>query len=54
MMKQSSGMDIFATMEQEMKQIMELFSKERKARKKEMAKLLASKGGLNGAPKALK
>jgi len=38
-MKQSSGMDIFSTMEQEMKQIMELFSKERRARKKEIQRL---------------
>lgn len=38
-MKQSSGMDIFSTMEQEMKQIMDLFAKERKARKKEILKL---------------
>lgn len=41
MMKQSSGMDIFSTMEQEMKQIMDLFAKERKARKKEILKLKA-------------
>jgi hypothetical protein len=31
--------DIFETMEKEMKQIMELFAKERKSRKKELAKL---------------
>ena len=33
--------DIFETMEREMKQIMDLFAKERKSRKKEMAKLQA-------------
>lgn len=32
-------MDIFSTMEVEMKQIMDLFAKERKARKREMVKL---------------
>jgi hypothetical protein len=31
--------DIFETMEKEMKQIMELFAKERKSRKKELTKL---------------
>jgi hypothetical protein len=34
-----TNMDIFETMEREMKQIMELFAKERKSRKKDMAKL---------------
>jgi Na+/phosphate symporter len=33
--------DIFETMEKEMKQIMELFAKERKSRKKELTKLQA-------------
>ena len=34
-----SNADIFETMEREMKQIMDLFAKERKSRKKEMQKL---------------
>jgi hypothetical protein len=34
-----SNADIFETMEKEMKQIMQLFAKERKSRKKEMQKL---------------
>ena len=34
-------MDIFETMEKEMKQIMHLFAKERKSRKKEMSQLQA-------------
>ena len=34
-----SNADIFETMEKEMKQIMELFAKERKSRKKELQKL---------------
>ena len=38
-MKQISNLDIFGTMETEMKQIMDLFAKERKARKKEILKL---------------
>lgn len=38
-MKQISNMDIFSTMETEMKQIMDLFTKERKVTKKEIVKL---------------
>lgn len=38
-MKKYSNLDIFSTMENEMKQIMDLFAKERKTRKKEIAKL---------------
>jgi hypothetical protein len=38
-MKQISNLDIFETMESEMKQIMELFAKERKSRKAELTKL---------------
>lgn len=39
--EQFTNMDIFETMEKEMKQIMNLFAKERKSRKKEMSKLQA-------------
>lgn len=38
-LKPLRNIDIFETMEKEMKQIMDLFAKERKSRKKEMAKL---------------
>ena len=38
-LKPLRNIDIFETMEKEMKQIMELFAKERKSRKKEMNKL---------------
>ena len=38
-LKQISNLDVFETMEAEMKQIMDLFAKERKSRKKELSKL---------------
>jgi len=38
-MRQISNLDVFETMEVEMKQIMDLFAKERKARKKDIIKL---------------